>query len=242
MPAGLRAPLHLHERAYFTLILRGGFEEVYGSKILTASVGTMNFVPAGTPHRTYSHGVRLIRMEFPDSALALAGAVGPVLQRPTLFTHPTPVSVARRVVAELRSRDHGWHLVVHGLLLELLGHLVRDQPPWPARRIPHWLRNVKNRVDSAWNQPISLADFAHTAGVHPVYLARAFRASYGSSVGEYKRGQQLRAAEERLLRSDDDLRDVALSCGFADQSHLSKSFRRVFGISPGRYRRTFRER
>jgi AraC family transcriptional regulator len=244
LPAGLRAPLHVHERAYFTLILRGGFEEHYGPMALTTQAGTMNFVPAGTPHRTLSHGAQFVRIEFPDAALALATTAGPVLRRPAVFTHPTPIALARRVAAEVRSREHGWRLVVQGLLMELLGHVVRDQahPLFSARTIPRWLRDVKERLDADWHQPLSLDQLARSAGVHPVHLARAFRASYGSSVGGYRRARQLKAAEDRLLRSEDDLRDVALSCGFADQSHFSKAFRRAFGIAPGRYRRALSRR
>jgi len=191
-------------------------------------------VPAGTPHRTRSHGARLVRMEFPDAALALAR----VRPQPTMFTHPRTISLARRVADEVRSRDHGWQLVVHGLLLELLGHVAREQSAPSGCRAPTWLRDVKDRLDSEWRQAISLSELASAAGVHPVHLARSFRACYGSSVGEYRRARQLEAAEERLRRSDEDLRQVALSCGFADQSHFSKAFSRAFGVSPGRYRRT----
>jgi AraC family transcriptional regulator len=244
LPPGLRAPLHVHERAYFTLMLRGGFEEHYGSTALTTLTGTMNFVPAGTPHRTLSLGAQFVRMEFPDAALAVATTIGPVLRHPAVLTAPTPIALARRVAAEMRSREQGWRFVVQGLLMELLGHVVRDQahPLSSARTIPRWLQHVKEQLDADWPRVLSLDQLARSAGVHPVHLARAFRASYGSSVGEYRRARQLNAAEDRLLRSEDDLREVALSCGFADQSHFSKAFRREFGIAPGQYRRALGRR
>jgi AraC family transcriptional regulator len=237
LPVGLRAPFHLHERSYFTLILRGGFTEHYGAQALTAAAGTMNFVPSGTPHWTQSQGARIVRLELPDRALALAREVGPILQRPAVFAEGASVALARRVAAEVRTREKGWPLVVDGLLMELLGHVVRDQSALETVSIPRWLREVKQRLDTEWASPVSLDELALVARVHPVHLARAFRASYGSSVGEYRRQRQIEAAEQRLARSDEDLCEVALGCGFADQSHFSKAFRRAFGISPGRYRR-----
>jgi transcriptional regulator GlxA family with amidase domain len=63
---------------------------------------------------------------------------------------------------------------------------------------------------------------------------------YGCSIGEYARRQQVRIAEEMLVSSRLDLREVALRCGFADQSHFSKVFQRTVGIPPGRYRRAHR--
>lgn len=235
--AGVQAPLHRHERGYFTLILSGGFEERFRSQTVTATAGMMNFVPPLAPHRTQSYGARFVRIEVPDSALSVARSIGPVMEQPALFTDSSSISIARRVLAEVRAREHGWRLVTHGLLLELLGHVVRDRSRLELQGIPSWLRNVKDRLDSEWDRNLSLAELAQRPGVHPVHLARAFRAAYGTSVGEFRRAKQLKAAQDRLLGSNEDILEVALACGFADQSHFSKAFRRAFGISPSRYRR-----
>ena len=237
MPPGLHAPLHVHERTYVTLMLRGGFDEQYGSRALSIRAGTMNFVPAGVPHRTQSHGACLVRMEFPDTVLAGVDELGPMLRQPESIADPASVSVARRVVAEIRSGEPGWRLVVQGLLMELLGQIVRLRTGAVTRTIPPWLRGVKDRLDSDCAARVSIAELASMASVHPVYLARRFRDSYGCSIGEYFRRRQLQAAEELLVSSQLDLREVALRCGFADQSHFSKAFRRSLGVSPGRYRR-----
>lgn len=235
--AGVQAPLHRHERGYFTLILNGGFEERFQAHTLAARAGMMNFVPPLEPHRTRSYGARFVRIELPDSALLQARSIGPTMERPVLFEHSSAVSIARRILAEVRSREHGWRLVTNGLLFELLGYVVRDQSRPELRGVPHWIRSVKDRLDSEWNRALSLAELAQRHGMHPVHLARAFRAAYGTSVGEYKRAMQLKAAQDRLLRSDEDMLEVALACGFGDQSHFSKAFRRAFGMSPSRYRR-----
>lgn len=237
MPPGLSAPLHLHERAYLTLMLRGGFDEQYGSKELSIRAGTMNFVPAGVPHRTHSHGARLVRMEFPNTFLAGADELGAMFRMPQMIADPASVSVARRVVAEIRAGEPGWRLVVQGLIMELLGRIARARAGSFTRAPPGWLRGVKERIDSDCAAPVSVAELAKIAGVHPVHLARRFRDAYGCSVGEYVRRRQLQAAEELLVSSQLDLREVALRCGFADQSHFSKVFRRSLGVPPGRYRR-----
>lgn len=240
MPPGLSAPLHVHERAYVTLMLRGGFDEQYGSKALCIRAGTMNFVPAGVPHRTRSHGGCLVRMEFPDTILAGADGLGPILRQPEMIADPASVSVARRVVAEVRSGEPGWRLVVQGLLLELLGQIARARTGAVTRTVPRWLRDVKERLDSDCAGHVPVAELASMAHVHPVSLARRFRDAYGCSIGEYARRQQVRLAEELLMSSRLDLREVALRCGFADQSHFSKVFRRSSGVPPGRYRRAHR--
>jgi AraC family transcriptional regulator len=240
MPSGLYAPLHVHERAYVTLMLRGGFDEQYGSRALSIRAGTMNFVPAGVPHRTHSHGAWLVRMEFPDTTLAGAAELGPMLRQPETIADPGSVSLARRVVAEIRTGEPGWRLVVQGLLLELLGQIVRVSAESHTRAVPQWLRKVKERLDSDLTTRVAVTELARSASVHPVHLARRFRSSYGCSIGEYARRRQLLAAEELLVSSQLDLRELALRCGYADQSHFSKAFRRNVGVPPGRYRRAHR--
>jgi AraC family transcriptional regulator len=239
--AGVQAPLHRHERGYFTLILNGGFEERFQSQTLAATAGMMNFVPPLEAHRTQSYGARFVRIEVPDSALAVARSIGPMMEQPALFHDPHLVSIARRVLAEVRSGEHGWRLITHGLLLELLGYVVRDQTASEMRGIPRWIGDVKERLDSEWDRSLSLSELAQRHGRHPVHLARAFRAAYGRSVGEYRRAKQLKAAQDRLLGSDEDVLEVALACGFVDQSHFSKAFSRAFGMSPSRYRRVLRQ-
>ena len=88
--------------------------------------------------------------------------------------------------------------------------------------------------------PLRIAELAREAGVHPVYLARAFRRHLRSGPAEYIRGARIDAAKQSLADSDLPLSQVARAAGFADQSHFTRQFRRVVGASPGRYRRDLR--
>jgi AraC family transcriptional regulator len=78
--------------------------------------------------------------------------------------------------------------------------------------------------------------------VHPVTLARAFRRSFGCTVGEYLRRLRIERATEQLAGGDTPLAEIALAAGFADQSHFSNVFRRRTGMSPSAFRRAARGR
>jgi len=69
------------------------------------------------------------------------------------------------------------------------------------------------------------------------HLAKVFRAHEGVTPSEFVRVQRVEWARRQLLRSVDSLAAIALEAGFADQSHFTRCFRRVTGISPGRYRK-----
>jgi AraC family transcriptional regulator len=76
--------------------------------------------------------------------------------------------------------------------------------------------------------------------VHPIYFARAFRAHIGQSLGGFVRKLRVQQAAAMLGGSDEPIADIALSLGFADQSHLTRVFRAHTGRTPARYRRMCR--
>ena len=78
---------------------------------------------------------------------------------------------------------------------------------------------------------------AEEAGVHPVYLARCVRRWYGRSIGEELRRARLGAASLALASDRDTISGVAHGLGFADQPHLTRSFRASTGFPPHRFRR-----
>ena len=81
----------------------------------------------------------------------------------------------------------------------------------------------------------TLADVATAAGCSRFAAYRAFRSRYGLPPSEYQRLLRLRVAR-RALAGGAALADAAAVSGFADQAHLTRWFRRCYGITPGAYR------
>lgn len=82
-----------------------------------------------------------------------------------------------------------------------------------------------------------LCELAASVPVHPVHLARAFRKRYLCSVGDYLRKLRIEAACQALLNSDTPIVEIALRCGFSDQSHLCRTLKQYTGMSPRHFRR-----
>ena len=105
-----------------------------------------------------------------------------------------------------------------------------------GRRFPKWLERVRDILEQRFAEPFKLSEIAAEAGVHPVHLAREFRKYYGTSVGEYLRRVRIEYACRELMGSDAAVTNIAFAAGFADQSHFSRTFKRLCGTTPGRYR------
>lgn len=103
------------------------------------------------------------------------------------------------------------------------------------RQGPQWIPAIREYIEAHVHEPIKVSQLAAVANVHPVYFARAFKASCGMSVLRYIRQRRVSAAAAVLGKKPVRLVDVANQFGFADQSHFTRVFREEFGASPSKF-------
>jgi AraC family transcriptional regulator len=83
---------------------------------------------------------------------------------------------------------------------------------------------------------IGLQDMATVAGLGQHHFSTLFGQSMGRSPYRYVVNQRIERAKRQLRQKDAAIIDVALACGFADQSHLTKHFRKLVGMTPSAFR------
>ncbi len=83
---------------------------------------------------------------------------------------------------------------------------------------------------------ISLADLAKVTSFSRCKFNRTFKASFGCTPGQYVRQMRIVRAQNLMTLSSDPLCDIAAECGFADQSHFNRCFRKIVGESPAIWR------
>jgi AraC-like DNA-binding protein len=81
---------------------------------------------------------------------------------------------------------------------------------------------------------LDLSTLAATAGMTRFQVLRSFKQRYGLPPHAYRLCAQLGRACD-LLRAGRSATEVAMECGFADQSHFGRRFKRIFGVTPGTY-------
>jgi AraC-like DNA-binding protein len=123
--------------------------------------------------------------------------------------------------------------------LDALHGRQRMQPANKARGglPPAMLRRVREYVDTHLDSRIDLDTLAGAAGLSLYHFARAFKQSEGATPHLFVLQRRLAKAQELLKDHRLSLSEVALSVGFADQSHFARRFRELVGISPGHFRR-----
>jgi AraC family transcriptional regulator len=101
---------------------------------------------------------------------------------------------------------------------------------------PRKLRLVKAFIDARLDAPISLADLARQVGMSIFHFARCFRLTTGMPPYQFVTRRRIERARELLIDPNLSVSDVAVRCGFSQQSHFGEVFRRVVGASPRSYR------
>ncbi|MBW4473926.1 MAG: AraC family transcriptional regulator [Stenomitos rutilans HA7619-LM2] len=102
----------------------------------------------------------------------------------------------------------------------------------PARK----LKQILDYIQAHLAQDIALEDLAAVTGMSPFYFSRLFKQSMMVTPHQYVIRQRVELAKQLLKQPNYRIADIALTCGFAHQSHLSRHFRRITGISPKQFR------
>jgi AraC family transcriptional regulator len=100
------------------------------------------------------------------------------------------------------------------------------------------LPRVRAYIDSHLGDRISLAELAREAGVSRFHFARQFRLSTGESPMGYLRRVRIERSKSILQTRDTTIAEVAARLGFSDQSHFTRIFGRLVGVSPGSFARS----
>jgi AraC-like DNA-binding protein len=95
---------------------------------------------------------------------------------------------------------------------------------------------VRDLLEAEYARTVTISELAREAGLSTFHLIRVFRASFG--LPPYKYLEQVRIQQaRRLIRHGFPLTHVVHATGFSDQSHLTRYFKRIVGVTPGTYAR-----
>lgn len=232
-------PSHYHARPQVCVVLEGGYEERYAGATLSGEPGTTLFHAPGEVHenRFTEHGGACFHVDLDPELLPAEAGEGAALEA-GFSRRTSPSWHAFLLRRELYRPDDVTPLAVEEAALDLFAHVL-SVPGLAAAPAPSWLEEVRDHVHQEYREPPSLATLAERAGVHRVTVAQAFRRHFRCTAGEYVRQRRVEVAIRRLLDPGARLSDVAYQVGFADQPHLTRTFRRLVGTTPGAFQRRF---
>ena len=235
-----KLPSHSHELPFFGLVMDGQYGERYGRQQTFFSPFTIMFRPEGIPHQDEigPKGVKFFEIEVrPSWRKRLEDCSGTLDRACEDRAGGQVLWLGMKLYRELHSGVAD-QLATESLLGELLA-CVACMPSERTGERPPWFDRVLDQIGAEYTERLTLDQLSGEAGVHPVHLSRVFRRWMGQGIGEYVHRLRIRAACEQMLQSETPIAEIGLAAGFADQSHFTRSFRRVTGTSPARFRDLF---
>jgi AraC-like DNA-binding protein len=243
---------HWHEAYSFGFLEEGaqrwrcgrGQVDAFAGQVITANPGEAHDGrPLGGPTRRW----RILSVDADvfasvlDHGGAAAEITAPVIDDPTLL----------RALRRLFLRVEAWNArggdgIVQALACEeaLVDSAVRLVARHGTVRVctdakSHDLRRIRDRLADAPDDAPSLAEMAAMSGLSRYQVLRRFAATYGMPPHAWLLSRRAEYALRRI-RGGEGLAEAAAASGFADQSHMTRAFRRHYGFTPGAWRRAAR--
>jgi AraC-like DNA-binding protein len=186
-------------------------------------------VENGFTYRMIHIGTELVAGALADAAERPAGL--PLFAEPVL-DDPVLTMALRRLHSTLEGESR---LAQDEALGDAVRALVRrgatGSPRSPARNVPAGIARARELLDGAFAEDLRADELAEVAGCSRYAVHRGFVAAYGLAPSDYQRQLRLRAARD-ILAAGQAAAETAAATGFADQSHLTRWFKRYYGVTP----------
>jgi AraC family transcriptional regulator len=235
-------PNHSHELPFFGLLLDGQYGERYGRQHKQFRPFSIMFRPAGVPHQDEigPAGLRFFHFEL---RAGWKNRIAECSGNLDLAYEDTRggrlIWLALKLMRETIGCAQPDALCVESLLAEAVA-LAARLPLEEKLHPPKWLSRVLDKLHIEHCRLLTLDELSREAQVHPVHLSRVFRRFQGEGIGEYVHRLRARTACTRLLNPELPLAEISLETGFSDQSHFTRAFRKITGMTPQAFRDSIR--
>lgn len=238
-------PRHMHEEYIIGVIVQGAEGITHRGTAHAAPAGSLILINPGEPHANYSIDAQgfAYRTFYPSSELLkqinhdITGrADAPCFSVPVVRDSPIFDSLLR---LHVKLEEANSALEQESEFISVMARLFASHASGGAAAVPvscgHlYVKVAREYLEANYAENVSLRQLASVSNISPFHLLRTFHEVVGLPPFEYQ--TQLRISQaKKLLRDGWSIADVAAETGFADQSHLTRHFKRVVGVTPGKY-------
>jgi AraC-like DNA-binding protein len=238
---------HTHEGFAIGIIERGALGFHYRGENIVAPAGAINLAVPDEPHTghaatragwsyrmfyldapTLQNAASEIADRFPGIPFFRTGVVEDVHLASIIHQLHVDFEANNASTLERQSR-------LLWMLTQLIQRHADDRPSLrTVGRESRSVRLVRDYIESHYNGDVSLDDLAKIANLSPFHLIRVFRNQTGLPPHSYLTQVRIRHARA-FLKQGWSIAPVAMETGFVDQSHLTRHFKRIVGVTPGQY-------
>ncbi len=228
---------HYHENPHFSFVLFGNTCEGNSRETYECSADTLLFHNWQEPHYNVKPAglTRGFQLEMNHAWCNKFELDWNRLPDPAKIMHPNVRLLFYNIYKEAKLRDETATLTIDALLNETLA-TMRGVANFSDSTTPRWVKKIDEILHESFTQPLSLLELATELNLHWAHLSRDFRKYFRCNFSEYVRKIKVEKSLSLLRNKNLSLTDIAMRCGFADQSHFIRCFKEFTGITPKAFR------
>lgn len=227
---------HYHENPYLTFLLQGNMTEGNKKEIYDCSAGTLLYHHWEDAHYNIKPDVftRGFHIEITEDWFERFHVPKTQVEGSFTIKNPAIKLLMHQIFKETKLNDDFPDLSVHQLLLNLFDQLSNQKSD--TKKKPAWVKQLDEILHEHFTEKLNLVELSQTLNIHPAHLSRDFQKYFQCNLGEYLRKLKVERSLQ-LLNEFESLSEVALECGFSDQSHFIRCFKENIGVTPLQYRK-----
>ncbi|MEM8774938.1 MAG: AraC family transcriptional regulator [Pseudomonadota bacterium] len=214
--------------------------------------GMLTFAPRGAEQKYdfKGHTDNTLLTLDADFVSNIAGEWEPSCRKVSLDTHIGFLNsrmsyLIKDLLRTVNTADAGWRIMAEAAAMqigvELLKHFIGRKKVARSNKLDDDdVKMLTEFVEAYLDWNISLTDLAAAMDMEMFAFSRAFKAKTGTTPAQFVIQRRMMRASEMLENTDTSLAEIAYSCGFSSQSHMTSTFSRLVGQTPGRYRKEVR--
>lgn len=228
---------HYHENAYFTFLLQGNVIEANKKETYECTAGTLLYHHWEDPHYNIKPDgfTRGFHIEVSKNWFEQYQVSKDRIEGSFNLKNPALQLLVYQIFKETKMNEQTLEISAQQLLLDIFSRLSAQYTHKPEKK-PVWVSRIDDLLHESFTERLNLTDLSQTLDIHPMHLSRDFQKYFHCNLGEYIRKLKINKSLT-LLHKAESLSDIALECGFADQSHFIRCFKDNTGLTPLKYKK-----
>ncbi|MBV9962138.1 MAG: helix-turn-helix transcriptional regulator [Parafilimonas sp.] len=227
-------PWHYHQHAHFAFTTKGNLTETHKKQKLQLQAGCLLYNHSQEPHcnGNYSSVVSALHIDIDANWFKKYDINSLAIEGVSQIQNPVIKNIFCNILKEVKLFDINSPVVIESLVMQALHEMTKSNAQRSSAK-PAWVFKLKDLLYDQYSEKFTLKQIAEQLNLHPVHLCQQFPFYFGCSLGDYIRKIKIEKSVTIIFKKNySSLTQVAYECGFADQSHFIKIFKKNIGITP----------
>lgn len=233
---------HFHSFYEIYFLQKGLCSYLIEGKLYEVHSGDVVFIPKNAIHKTsYEDEYSRLLINCSGEYLGEARFI-----EPFVFRNPQKADdiceIFKNIEHEYLEGDSFSNTLIFGYMQQLFALVHRNKNYYRNTHLQNpYAQKALKRLAEDYTGDITLQSLSHEFGISPEHLSRLFKKETGLGFSEYLSLLRLKKAEGTLKRNSEmSIAEIAFSCGFNDSNYFCEKFKKVYGVSPLKYRKAFK--